>query len=113
MDGEFYDETDGEQGGEFYDEQDGEFYDETDAPLDSIVTSVIQKFQQRAIFGAKKYNTNLDRDDLSIPEWITHAQEELMDATLYLEKLRKTLEEKLELAVAATYPKFPLLEPKN
>lgn len=56
--------------------------------LDSIVTSVIRQFEDRAIFGFKKYGTNLDRTDLSIFDWIQHAQEEHMDAILYLEKLK-------------------------
>lgn len=59
--------------------------------MDSIVTAVIQKFTQRSEFGKKKYGTDLDRSDLTTPEWINHAQEELMDAILYLEKLKKTL----------------------
>lgn len=59
--------------------------------LDSIVSSVISKFRQRADFGKKKYGTDLDRDDLSILEWINHAQEEHMDAILYLEKLKKEI----------------------
>lgn len=54
--------------------------------MDSIVTSVIDKFKQRAEFGQKKYGTNLDRTDLSFLQWVNHAQEELMDAILYLEK---------------------------
>lgn len=58
--------------------------------MDSIVTTVIQKFQQRAEFGQKKYGTNLDRKDLSVLDWIQHAQEELMDAILYLEKLKQS-----------------------
>lgn len=63
--------------------------------LDSIVTSVIDKFTARAKLGKEKYGTDLDRNDLSILEWINHAQEEHMDAILYLEKLKKTvLEEK-------------------
>ena len=37
----------------------------------------------------KKYNTTLDRNDLCIHDWINHVQEELMDAILYLEKLKK------------------------
>ena len=56
--------------------------------LDSIVTSVINKFTERADFGYTKYGTNLDRTDLSILDWINHAQEEHMDAILYLEKLK-------------------------
>ena len=57
--------------------------------LDSVVKSVIGKFTERAKEGKKKYGTDLDRDDLKTIEWINHAQEELMDAILYLEKLKK------------------------
>ncbi len=56
--------------------------------MDSIVTSVIHKFQKRAEQGKKKYGTDLDRQDLSTKDWIEHAQDELMDAILYLEKLK-------------------------
>jgi hypothetical protein len=58
---------------------------------DSIVTAVIEKFQQRAEVGQKKYGTTLDRSDLSVLDWIQHAQEEHMDAILYLEKLKTEL----------------------
>ena len=61
---------------------------------DSIVYSIISQFKQRADFGMKKYGTNLDRTDLSILEWIQHAQEEHMDAILYLEKLKKEITNK-------------------
>jgi hypothetical protein len=57
--------------------------------MDSIVTSVIEKFKQRSEFGQRKYGTNLDRTDLTFLQWATHMQEELMDAILYLEKLKK------------------------
>ena len=57
--------------------------------LDSVVTSVLQQFISRATFGKQKYGTDLDRTDLSIVEWIQHAQEEHMDAILYLEKLKQ------------------------
>jgi len=55
---------------------------------DSIVFSIIKKFKERADFGMKKYGKTLDRDDLTTLEWIQHAQEEHMDAILYLEKLK-------------------------
>lgn len=58
---------------------------------DSIVDSIIDQFVNRAQFGKTKYNTDLDRDDLSVPDWIEHAQQELMDGILYLEKLKKIL----------------------
>lgn len=58
---------------------------------DSVVFSIINQFKQRADFGKQKYGTTLDRNDLSTKEWVQHAQEELMDAILYLEKLKSLL----------------------
>ena len=55
--------------------------------LDSIVTSVMQKYKTRAMLGKEKYETDMDREDLSIVEWLKHAQEETMDSSIYLEKL--------------------------
>lgn len=59
---------------------------------DSVVQSVINKFKQRSEVGIKKYNTTLDREDLTQLEWIDHAQCELMDGILYLEKLKRYYE---------------------
>ena len=56
---------------------------------DSIVESIIDKFKRRSDEGIVKYNTTLDRKDLTTIEWITHAQEEAMDLILYLERLKK------------------------
>ena len=60
--------------------------------IDSIVESVLDKFKERSEEGIKKYGVTLDRKDLNGLEWLTHLQEELMDATLYIEKLKKELE---------------------
>ena len=57
---------------------------------DSIVDSIVKKFLERSDLGQKKYGTTLDRTDLKTLDWINHAQEELMDGILYLEKLKKT-----------------------
>jgi hypothetical protein len=70
--------------------------------MDSIVTAVIDKFKQRSEFGKAKYGTDLDRKDLSILEWIVHAQEEHMDAILYLEKLKVELKTQNVLDVTKT-----------
>ena len=59
--------------------------------MDSVVTAVVEKFKQRSEFGQKKYGTNLDRTDLKPLDWIQHAQEELMDGILYLEKLKQVI----------------------
>lgn len=66
--------------------------------MDSVVTAVLAKFRQRSEVGQKKYGTNLDRKDLSFLEWANHMQEELMDAILYLEKMKQ---EHNELSVQA------------
>lgn len=59
--------------------------------MDSIVYRVVEQFNNRARIGLEKYGTTLDRGDLSTTDWIQHAQEELMDAILYLEKLKHTI----------------------
>lgn len=59
--------------------------------LDSVVTSIIHKFTERAKFGKTKYGTDLDRTDLSTVQWIEHAQDEMMDCILYLEKLKQQM----------------------
>lgn len=58
---------------------------------DSIVDAVIDKLIDRARAGKRKYNTDLDREDLGLIEWLTHLQEELLDAANYLEKIKVTI----------------------
>lgn len=64
------------------------YYDRERDRQDSYVQSVKEKFEQRSQTGIKKYNTTLERDDLNFLDWLNHLQEELMDATLYIEKLK-------------------------
>tara|TARA_R110001592_G_scaffold39517_3_gene130156 strand:- start:9808 stop:10008 length:201 start_codon:yes stop_codon:yes gene_type:complete len=61
--------------------------------MDSIVKSVLNQFKTRSKFGKEKYGTDLDREDLTFKDWVTHMKEELMDAILYLEKLEKKADE--------------------
>lgn len=68
-----------------------DFKTRTVEQTDSIVDSVIDQFITRAKFGKDKYNTDLDREDLGMVDWIQHLKEELQDAILYLEKLEKIL----------------------
>jgi hypothetical protein len=58
---------------------------------DSIVESVIKQFKDRSNVGIAKYGVTLDRNDLSLIEWLQHLQEELFDASLYIEKLKSKL----------------------
>jgi hypothetical protein len=60
---------------------------------DKIVEQVVNSFSERSRVGIEKYGTTLDRDDLSLLQWLTHLQEELMDATLYIQKLRNELQQ--------------------
>jgi hypothetical protein len=53
---------------------------------DKIVQQVIDKFNQRSELGIKKYGTTLEENNND--DYFTHLQEELMDAILYIEKLK-------------------------
>ena len=56
---------------------------------DSVVDTILNKFVDRAEMGFAKYSNTLDRRDISKLGWINHAQEELMDGILYLERLKQ------------------------
>ena len=60
---------------------------------DPIVESVVKKYEERSKVGIHKYGTTLQDNELSLLEWLTHLQEELMDATLYIEKLKQQNED--------------------
>ena len=55
---------------------------------DKRVLRVLARFAERSQVGIAKYNTTLERTDLSTLEWLTHAQDEAMDFCLYLERLK-------------------------
>jgi hypothetical protein len=61
---------------------------------DKIVESVIDQFRTRAEEGKLKYGTTMERDDLALMQWLQHLQEELMDAAVYVEKLKGEIGEK-------------------
>jgi hypothetical protein len=61
---------------------------------DSIVQTIVGKFVERAQMGEEKYGVTLDREDLSIEDFINHALEEHMDAILYLQKVKTMMENK-------------------
>jgi len=61
---------------------------------DSIVEAVRTQLKDRSDVGIRKYNTTLDRTDLSLLDWLEEFKQELMDATLYLERLKREIKEK-------------------
>jgi hypothetical protein len=52
---------------------------------DEIVEKVVDKFLERSQVGITKYGTTLENNNKD--NYLVHLQEELMDATLYLQKL--------------------------
>lgn len=55
--------------------------------MSKIEDKVCKKILERAKVGETKYGTTMEREDLSKAEWLVHLQEELMDATVYIEKI--------------------------
>ena len=66
---------------------------------DPVVERVVDKFISRSDVGYKKYGVTLEDDKSNIFQWINHLQEELMDAVLYLQKLRETTTEEMQEAL--------------
>ena len=56
-------------------------------PKDAIVAKVIEAYKTRSEVGIAKYGTTLE--DNNTDDFLQHLQEELMDATLYVEKLKE------------------------
>lgn len=53
---------------------------------DPIVQQVVDKFSERSATGIRKYGTTLAENNSD--DFLTHLQEELMDAILYIQKLK-------------------------
>jgi hypothetical protein len=66
---------------------------------DPVVERVVDKFISRSDIGYRKYGVTLEDDKSNIFQWINHLQEELMDATLYLQKLKESTTEELQEAL--------------
>lgn len=63
---------------------------------DKIIERVINKIKSRSDVGYKKYGVTLQEDDQSLEIWLTHIQEELMDAVNYIEKAKAVLCDEIE-----------------
>lgn len=58
---------------------------------DPVVQCVVNKFVDRSDVGFAKYGKTLRDDQSDIFTWLNHLQEELMDATLYLQRLKEEI----------------------
>ena len=56
--------------------------------MDRNVDKVITQLRDREEEGIRKYGVNTERKDLTTLQWLQHLQEELMDASVYIEKLK-------------------------
>ena len=66
---------------------------------------VASKILERAYVGVQKYGITVeDRSDLTTNDWLTHLQEELMDAAVYIEKLKILLSDEVNEANSAKIP---------
>lgn len=59
--------------------------------MSETYTNVLIKLRERETKGQLKYGTTMDRTDLNLQQWLTHLQEELMDATVYIEAALREL----------------------
>ena len=64
---------------------------------DPLVQKVIDRMADRSESGIKKFGNTMDQANKSLEEWILDTQEELMDACLYLEKLKEDLRKRKDL----------------
>jgi hypothetical protein len=53
--------------------------------------AVSRRISERAAMGKEKYGVTCERTDLELKEWLTHLQEELMDAAVYIERAKYDL----------------------
>ena len=56
--------------------------------LDPIVERVCQRLIDRSIAGQRKYGKKMTRQDIDFLGWLNHLQEELLDAAVYVERLK-------------------------
>ncbi len=60
-------------------------------PIDKNVEAVRRLLWQRMGAGYAKYGVNTERKDIDLLGWLQHLQEELLDAAVYVERLKDEL----------------------
>lgn len=64
---------------------------ETRAP-DRNVEAVVASLRERSARGLAKYGVTTERGDLTLVQWLQHLQEELLDAAIYVERVKGELQ---------------------
>jgi hypothetical protein len=65
---------------------------EDNFPADENVERVRGLLLQRMRTGYQKYGTTTERTDIDLAGWLQHLQEELLDAAVYVERIKKELQ---------------------
>ena len=55
---------------------------------DANVEAVRQKLLERSEVGFNKYGVTTEREDIDFEGWMNHLQEELLDASIYIERIK-------------------------
>jgi len=69
---------------------------------DPVIERVVDKFVSRSDVGFKKYGITLNDDKSNLFVWMNHLQEELMDAIIYMQKLKESSMEEMQDALIKT-----------
>jgi len=59
---------------------------------DKNAESVRARLMRRSVVGLEKYGVTTERSDLSMLDWLQHLQDELLDGSVYVEKLKGEVE---------------------
>ena len=70
--------------------------------MSKIEEAIAKRLLKRADVGFRKYGVTMERDDLNFLDWLTHLQEELLDAAVYVEKLKGYAQENTTTSQAST-----------
>jgi hypothetical protein len=65
--------------------------------IDPNVEKVSELLKSRMHTGYKKYGTTTERTDINVLGWLQHLQEELLDAAVYIQRLKGEFIEHREL----------------
>lgn len=71
----------------------------SEEPIDSVTEEVVKLLASRSHKGVRTYAMTMDRDDLSMWEWMCHFREELADGLVYLTKMMRVqyeIEQRME-----------------
>ena len=67
--------------------------------VDKVIEAVREDLTKRSELGIRKYNITLDKNPLSLLQWLQHAYEECLDQANYLKRSIMEIQAELELEV--------------